>query len=639
MAKFSHLRTLLGLVGVAAVALPLVSPPASAHTLASDHNLGKTTDWETTGHTREAEIPDVDGEGENTFRFVVVRRGPVRVWTSGNFAPYIAVFDGISNLTGWDNDVRYIWLDPGTYYVRASSRRAGAYRLHITGGGKGHDDIGNAEPEAAPIPPCANLASANAACKKPRPEALQWDGNGVLDPVVARIDYHRDRDWFTFDVPDGPPIRVRMWSSGGTNTYAFLYDENDIRLETDDNDGAGSNFSIHRTLDPGTYYLGVYGGYNSTTGPYRLHLAGRDDHGNSWRTESRAQFPTDPNGIPAMSDYGGDWDGFWFQVSTPRDVQIWTTGNTNTYGRLHDAFEVELATNGSSRRHFRIERTLDPGIYYIWVYGYSTGPYNLHLSGNASGVVTVPLVPAHGNARGQQGFVRVTNHSDQSAEIGVTAVDNTGMRRELSSPLQLTAWQTLHFNSEDLERGNAQKGIATGVGGGMGDWYLEVAPSRPEVEVLSYIRTGDGFLTSMHTQPPSYGRTHRLATFNPGSNMNQASRLRLINLRCPRADISGCEAANVTIYGVDDDGNRSPDVRLAIAPGAVREVTAAELEGLAQNAEGLEGNLGDGKGKWQLFVSSDLPIQVISLLESVSGHLTNLSAPASSQRFSAPPKE
>ena len=617
-------------------ALLLISVPASAHTLASDHNLGKTTAWDTTGHTQEAEIPDVDGQGENTFRFEVVRRGPVRVWTSGNFAPSIAVFDGISNLTGWDDGVRYIWLDAGTHYVRARSSRAGAYRLHITGGGKGHDDIGNARPEAAPIPPCANLASANTACKKPRPDALQWDGKGALNPVVARIDYHRDRDWFTFDVPDGPPIRMRMWSSGGTDTYAFLYDKNDFRLETDDDDGTGYNFSIHRTLDPGTYFLGVYGSTHGTTGPYRLHLAGRDDHGNFFDTASRVEFPS----VTAASlEYSTDRDVFWFRVTTPGTVQIRTTGTAGTYGWLYDSFEVELTSKWLSDSS--INTTLEAGTYYIIVQRYSSyaiGPYNLRLSGDASGVLTVPLVPANANARRQQGFVRVINHSDQSATVGVTAVDDTGMRHALSSPLQLAEWQTLHFNSRDLELGNTAKGIA-GVGSGMGNWYLEVAPSRPEVEVLSYIRTEDGFLTSMHTQPPSYGRTHRLATFNPGSNRNQASRLRLINLRCPQSDISGCEAANVTIYGVDDKGKRSPDVRLAIPPGAVREVTAAELEGLEQNAEGLEGSLGDGGGKWQLFVSSDLPIQVISMLESVSGHLTNLSAPASDQRFSAPARE
>ena len=72
-----------------------------------------------------------------------------------------------------------------------------------------------------------------------------------------------------------------------------------------------------------------------------------------------------------------------------------------------------------------------------------------------------------------------------------------------------------------------------------------------------------------------------------------------------------------------------------MADGAAREVTAAELEGL-DAAEGLDGTIGGGSGKWQLFVTADRPIQVMSLLESVSGHLTNLSAPASRQVFSVP---
>ena len=36
--------------------------------------------------------------------------------------------------------------------------------------------------------------------------------------------------------------------------------------------------------------------------------------------------------------------------------------------------------------------------------------------------------------------------------------------------------------------------------------------------------------------------------------------------------------------------------------------------------------LGDGKGKWRLNVSSDVPVEAMSLLESPTGHLANLSA-------------
>ena len=672
MAKFSHLCALLcALVGGAAfVGALLIAVPASAHAPGPNFtqavDLGTTTEWGKTGVTSEpTDIPEGEGWRANYFKVRVVARGPLSVWTSGGFSPELQVFDQSEMPIGEEGSSRRrVSVPRGIAYVRARSRSEGRYRLHVAGGGIGHDDIPNWSGVAAPLPSCLGLAGLEKC--KPQSEsesADKWDARQTLN-LPARLDFAQDWDWFKFDVPEGASVPVRMWSSGGTDTYGELWSTRtdtvgepyaEERLETNDDSGDGGNFFIDRPLDPGTFLLGVTGS-GDATGAYRLHLGGLDDHGNFWGTESRVQLPTDPGGLPARIDYGDDWDGFWFQVSKPGNVQIRATGDGYLLGVLYDAFQIQLELNcrrnirGCVRGGFHIERRLDPGIYYIWVTdtentfyvsseGHSVGPYNLHLSGDASGVLTVPLVPANGNARGQQGFVRVINHSDQPAEVGITAVDDTGMRHELSSQLQLAEWQTLHFNSQDLEQGNPDKGIADGVGSGMGNWYLEVAPSRPEVEVLSYIRTEDGFLTSMHTQPPSYGRTHRLATFNPGSNRNQASRLRLINLRCPQSDISGCEAANVTIYGVDDKGKRSPDVRLAISPGAVREVTAAELEGLAQNAEGLEGSLGDGGGKWQLFVSSDLPIQVISMLESVSGHLTNLSAPASDQRFSAPARE
>ena len=51
-------------------------------------------------------------------------------------------------------------------------------------------------------------------------------------------------------------------------------------------------------------------------------------------------------------------------------------------------------------------------------------------------------------------------------------------------------------------------------------------------------------------------------------------------------------------------------------------VSAQTLE---EGARWLDGHLGDGAGKWQLYVSADRPIQVMSLLRSPTGHLANLS--------------
>ena len=57
-------------------------------------------------------------------------------------------------------------------------------------------------------------------------------------------------------------------------------------------------------------------------------------------------------------------------------------------------------------------------------------------------------------------------------------------------------------------------------------------------------------------------------------------------------------------------------------PLAARTVTAQALE---TGGAGLAGRLGDGAGKWRLDVSADQPVQVMNLLRSPSGSLTNLS--------------
>lgn len=47
-------------------------------------------------------------------------------------------------------------------------------------------------------------------------------------------------------------------------------------------------------------------------------------------------------------------------------------------------------------------------------------------------------------------------------------------------------------------------------------------------------------------------------------------------------------------------------MRLTLAPGAARTLSAQALETGA--GDGVEGSLGDGKGKWRLDVAADRPI-------------------------------
>ena len=604
-----------------AFAAGVSAPALGDHSFGDAEDLGKTTDWERDGLTRAGNIPEVDGEGENYFRFRVEVAGRVWAWTTGGFSPSLRIYDGNRiPLTGWGTSRRVAEIEePGVYFVVANSRNAGAYRLRLAGGGRGHDDVGNVASEARSVQPATST---------------------LADPATslpARIDYEEDRDYFMFAVPEGSQKWVRIWTSGSTNTWAWIWDSDGVELEQNRYSGAGDNFLIDRALDPGIYHVLVRG----AIGPYRLHLTGADDHGNLFQTASRVELPSATSG---SADYSDDRDVFWFQVTTPGRVEIQSSGSTEGRAVLYDSYETELEQDRYSGAgdNFLIDRTLDPGIYYVAV-EWSTGSYTLHLSGEASGVVSVPLVPAHANTLGQQGFVRIINHSGKEIEeVEVTAYDDTGRAAGSFTLANLAPWSTAHFNSEDLELGNPAKGINNGVGNGMGNWYLEVAPSEPEVEVLSYIRTSDGFLTSMHAQAPSYGREHRVAVFNPGSNRRQASRLRLIHPKCPQIEQSDCSRANVTIFGVDDRGQRSPDVQFSLGSGAACDVTAAQLEGLDLGPMCLGGSLGDGNslgdgtGKWQLFVSADQPIHVMSLLQSATGHLTNLSTPTSRQIFSAP---
>ncbi len=148
----------------------------------------------------------------------------------------------------------------------------------------------------------------------------------------------------------------------------------------------------------------------------------------------------------------------------------------------------------------------------------------------------------------------------------------------------------------------------------MGDWRL-VLESELDIQVLSYIRTDDGFLTSMHDVASTLQGAYRVAIFNPGSNSNQVSYLRLVN---PNA-----AEVHVTITGVDDAGvSPGMGVMLTVPAGSMRTVSSLDLEA---GADGLVGMLGDGTGKWHLSVMSEQPITVINLLSSPTGHLTNLS--------------
>ena len=294
------------------------------------------------------------------------------------------------------------------------------------------------------------------------------------------------------------------------------------------------------------------------------------------------------------------WNGSTYE-GAPTDGSAWTDGDCESRVSRGGAWSSSPTNLRSANRvrnardhrqnslGFRVVRTLPPA---------------------HPGVV--PLFPPV-NASAPQGFVRVINHSEVAGQVRIDAFDDNGMAYG-QVMLSIEAGATVHFNSDDLEQGNAAKGLPDGIGSGPGNWRLQLSTIL-DVDVLSYIRTPDGFLTEMQQTVPADDGSHRLSFFNPGRNVNQVSQLRLIN--------PGEETSEISITGVDDTGRSSDTVSLSLAAGQSRTVSSQELQ--AGRGE-LVGGLGTGVGKWHLTVAPSAPIVVMNLLESPSGHLANLSA-------------
>ncbi len=265
----------------------------------------------------------------------------------------------------------------------------------------------------------------------------------------------------------------------------------------------------------------------------------------------------------------------------------------------------------------------------------------------------LPFVPAAGWVDDRQGFVRLVNTWDTDARVDFTATDDAGNAYELS--LEVGAEATVHFNSDDLEYGNADKGGLSGTGAApaRGHWRLCFPYGAHGVASTAYIRTRDGFLTDM-TPSVYYGGTWdcgeneelcaewHIPIFNPASNVNQVSQLRVIN----NAEVD----LSIIVNGVKGDGTVNLDAtgrtrRVAgrIASGTVQEFTSTELE----TGEGLEeklvaevdadgsaiplGSIGPARGKWRLRVRSKGLVDsgdlvVVNLMETPTGHVTNLSS-------------
>ena len=452
--------------------------------------------------------------------------------------------------------------------------------------------------------------------------------------TAGELQFPSDTDWFRFEVAERGVVRVV--TSGETDVIGELTSEDGAVRLTDDDGGPGLNFSFVAKLDPGTYFVSVRGFGDNTTGSYSLDISSSplsaepDDHADALAGATRIAVGASASGELEVS-FDQDHFRIWVPSTGPGQLWVESKGDTNVKGALlRRSGEVVSKEFGYGEYpNFVVGAQVAPGTYFLQVAGENAsdaGPYELEVSFTADNRAIPLFLSASQPSR--QGFARIINRDNRRGLVAIHAIDDAGERRGPVT-LSLAARQTAHFNSEDLEAGNAAKGLSGGVGSGEGDWRLELATDL-DIEALAYVRTADGFLTSMndvvtsHREYGERGYEEIAAIFNPASNRSQVSKLRLINT-------GPSWQAAVFLRGHDDRGEIGNNrVSLWLGADASRTFTAQSLEAGNDDFWGSrwEGRIGDGDGKWRLRLSSNFPIRAMSLLESPTGHLANLSGRA-----------
>ncbi len=85
----------------------------------------------------------------------------------------------------------------------------------------------------------------------------------------GQIETGGDVDYFRVQVSTSGTLTV--YTTGNIDTYGTLQNSSGSALETNDDGGSGTNFSIARAVSAGTYYVEVKGLHSGVTGSYTLH--------------------------------------------------------------------------------------------------------------------------------------------------------------------------------------------------------------------------------------------------------------------------------------------------------------------------------------------------------------------------------
>ncbi|MYE23595.1 MAG: hypothetical protein F4Y01_06585, partial [Gammaproteobacteria bacterium] len=316
---------------------------------------------------------DEAGADLDYFRIDVPRDGvDVTVRSAGDTDTTARLLDGalaeVAMDDGGDGNFQIErTLDAGAYYVEVGGHEAGPYRVLAWGSD----------------PDCD--------CAEPAMAATDHGGTAetstlmsIGPPLTGEIAGDDDVDVFRIDLAGSATVVFE--TAGPTDTVGTLRDGAGTELATADTGGPAMNFSISRELAPGPYYLEVSG----AAGSYAVsaQLGGDSDHGDTAGLSTLLTFysqddvdnikPSALLSTAAVID-AAETDMDVFRLDIPRDmtdVTIRSVGPLDTHARLRDASLTELGMDDSDGA-FRIEATLDAGVYYVEVAGHETGRYRV----------------------------------------------------------------------------------------------------------------------------------------------------------------------------------------------------------------------------------------------------------------------
>ena len=411
-------------------------------------------------------------------------------------------------------------IDDRPYYLRVTSG-AGAYgaytlrAMHTPGtGGAARDRDDDTMERATPLRPGVEVGDA--------------------------IDERGDDDWWLLQTRASG--RFIIETTGSTDTFGRLMDRSVELVAADDDSGEGRNFRIDdgAVVEAGTYYLRVTAASSFYTGPYTLRAVHVPEDATG-RPDLVVDLP-DANTLELLP---GERFVFYANVrnrgnGASEESVVRFFRSADKVISLDDAWHATervdaLGPFSSSREHVaRFHGTEEIGHYYVGacvrrVEGESSSASQNNCSDAVRVVVSdtaatdpvarrysVPLFLSAADSR-RHGFVRLVNRSDEPGTVSIHAVDDAGARHG-PAEVSVDARETIHFNSGDLESGNADKGIAGSIGAGEGDWRLELTTDL-DIAALAYVRTGDGFLTSVHDTADTLddGRYY-VPFFNPARN-------------------------------------------------------------------------------------------------------------------------